>query len=368
MRPGLTPSATQSANNHQRSTEYQHSLPSKRKMASQEGKDAFDAATKKLAEEAKALSPHQRSIFARHYLDEQPSSADDPASWLAALQTFVQMSGQICDEETEAAVSDEILNGLNAVDIFFSHAPTPEQNQGQWFKNGTAPVARAYERARNVLKCLDIVNDKSMARQDPFLGNLRRILSQSHDLAQAPNEAFMVYKVFEDLVRIIIIAGNARGYNERTRAFVDYVNWVIRGRKDAECHVRRPWLDVEPAELREGALPGVSSLFALPGLDSSDAFSRGEAKEVYRLAAIFQMAFTQYLLHKQHGYMYCVTEHDGIVKVIMNPPTVDMSSYYGIAPDLDISRRSVQAALNTFACCEVNYAARLIVEYFFRCE
>lgn len=186
----------------------------------------------------------------------------------------------------------------------------------------------------------------------------------------------MAHGMFEDVVQAVSTGPNPQDhqYNERARAFIGYVFWIVRGRKDAHCHIKRPWLEIEPAKLREEALPGLSSLFSLPGFDSTEAFSCGEAKDIHRLTVVFQIVFTQYLLHKQSGVIYYVSEQDGIVKVMHHglpagSNEVDLSTcYFGFAPNLDLSQWKVEAALHAFACCEVKGGARLLLEHFFRCE
>lgn len=377
--------------------------------------DAFDGAMEGLVENIRdRLSPELRALIGRR-LEGQGNNAA-----LKVLSKFLKLSANQCSPWVSICVGNAILDKSDPVDLFFSCLPDPKSHEMGYVENGGLAIINAYDHAHEVLKHFTLVQGRKMLKRKykdtvpkaTLLDKLFEILDQENghtgwSYAQW-SEDFL--SLVWEIPREMDIRGS---YNEKTASLIEYLRWEIRGRKDANCPVQKPWTTLDPAELRRSAYDDLSRLprTALPGncakcsaegadvrctccwlsLDGGHGaaavycsvecceedykrhrMSRQEFEEISRRAKLFQIGFTQFLLSINHTGKYIVSADDGMVEVFMNGSAPEdlqtVSIYEGVSPDLDLSLPKVEAALHAFGCCFIKSQARELLEYFFRSE
>lgn len=384
-------------------------------MASHDSDSAFDEAMGRLQANIKeSLSPELRELFGR-------TDIADPAEAVGVLHKFLKLSKQSCTEKVKIDVGNAILEDSDPVDLFFSYLPDPEGHEICYTEHGDFAIFEPYDRAREALKYFAIVQGKTPLKlryKDPILNRLLKILDRVDKLTDVGHTGFMrSYEWPENLQSLVWQIRRAvdirKKHSAHTQGLIDYLLWVIRGRKDASCNVHKPWATIDPAEtsrsadsdlsrLPHDALSGKCARCSAEGADvrclccwlwmnenrdtgtvycsqtclkedlERHAISRKETIELLRLSTLFQIAFTQFLLSANYEVSYTVCENEGMVKSYgrsaarsgLDPET----TYEGVSPDLELSLPKVQAVLHVYECCAIKGPARALLEYFFRCE
>lgn len=376
--------------------------------------DAFYGAMDGFVDSIKhSLSPELRALVGHRLLETE--STNSAANALKVLYTFLNLSAKPCSPKVKVCVGNAILDNSDPVELFFGYLPDPQSHEIGYFEDGGRPIVEAYIHAHDVLKYLSLVQGRKMLKtqsRDTLLDKLFEIM----DRADGP--AGLNYAQWsEDLLRLVWEISREtdirRTRTERTSSLIEYLCWVIRGRKDAVCTVPKPRATVDLPELRRSAYDDLSRLphdaplgncakcsaeganirctccwLGLNGDHGAGAVycsvkcrkvdsgrhkvSRQEFRELYRLTTLFQIVFVQYLLSINYNGVYTVSADDEMVTVFMDgsaPEDLATEAIYkGFSPDLDLSLPKVEAALHAFGCCAIKDPARALLEYFFRCE
>lgn len=392
-------------------------------MARQESDDAFDNAMDGFRDSFReSLTPELRELIGRR-LGEQRTQTAHPAATLKMLSKFVKLSRHSCSAETKKHIGNAIIDRSNPVDIFFGCLPDPTQHESIQAENDGHRFLTTYCQAHEALETLgDIYGRKHLQRK------YKDFLHQRIFEAMARVNAFRSTGVSITQLRICrVMLGDLfrlaweiprelntwQRYNDHTRCFIEYLHWIVQGRKDAFCTFKKPWSTIDPDQLRETAHLSLSCLYEdttpkkcascssqgarIPcvccgsSMENSHGamavycseecrendwdrhqISRQETVEFHRLALLFQVAFVQYLLSVNHSDNYTVWYEEGIVKAIVSESarvgSIPQDAYEGVSPDLDLSQPGVETALHALQCCAIKGPAQPLLERFFRRE
>lgn len=161
-------------------------------------------------------------------------------------------------------------------------------------------------------------------------------------------------------------------YSEHTRRLLSYLSWLSHGRKDSEWRgvVNKFWdTGDRPANPWNSPNPDLSRL-PLGLLEQQRQELRLDTKSLYRLAALFEIAFKHYILASASTSppVSAVRVEDGIIKATVGTSRTSFDGrtvYAGIDPDLDLRLPEVQGALRMSCCREILQSARALFEHFF---
>ncbi|KAK7696796.1 hypothetical protein SLS64_014198 [Diaporthe eres] len=377
--------------------------------------DAFYGATDLLVQSIReSLSPELREMVGRRLLEEQSTNPADPIDTLKVLSKFLKLSAKPCSEDVKFDVGNAILDKSDPVNLFFGCLPSPESHEmcdGE--DGGRAHLVDAYHHAYEVLKYFVLVqgeNEVKIQYTDAVHNKLFEFLYPADGRAIS---SFTQWSA--DILRLVWEVprgGDIRMlHTVQTQDLIEYLRWLIRGRKEVFCTVQKLWATVDQAELRARAyddlsrLPdntllgncancsaegaglrctcccidpkqdhGAGTAYCSHKCREADskrhAVSRQETRELSRCTILFQIAFVQYLLSINYQVGYTVSAYDGMVKVFLGGSApLDLtpeSTYQGVSPDLNLSLPEVEAALHAFNCCAIKDPARSLLEYFFR--
>ncbi|KAL1866858.1 hypothetical protein Daus18300_006561 [Diaporthe australafricana] len=160
---------------------------------------------------------------------------------------------------------------MGPAEIVFGCLPDPE-----WFERaceGDFDRNELYHCASDILTYLVTAfggRDRILAAfDDPLLKGLLDILDEAGITPRElkDNDAHK-YRCWSDGLRMLAWKqlGNGteagRRYTPKTRRVLEYLRWVVLGRKDVTCMVRKPWSSKNPETLSWGAPTDLRRLFA----------------------------------------------------------------------------------------------------------
>lgn len=376
---------------------------------------------------SKCLPQKLRRMFLRYLQEDVNGDAASHAHSGEILEKLIILGAQSCKKTVKVHVATAILADSNPVDVFFDCLPSAQEYEDIHETDEEPDLESKYDRACKVFKCLAVVygKDLMMAKYgNTVLEGLFRLSDRADLLLDQPRlyDQFLAGGMLEELLcsSATILPGadlqqRHPELNEHSCALINYLSFVARGRKDSECTVQKPWDIRDPAQLRRTDAHDLSRL-RFDGVPRQDpqildaqatslhrhcwpdaegeqdkerrllaqvcsvknpeqhAVACEEAKRLYRLACLFEVAFEQFILSSTHIHrslvavstVECIVEATVGGSVAIDPNSASL--YAGIPADMDLSRPDVKAALYTFWCCAIKDSAQSLLEYFFRCE
>lgn len=333
-------------------------------------------------------------------------------AYLSQVMTMSQkgFSPSIKSEETSAR-----LWKAGLVNILFGCIRDPEAFENCKRNNGELKMI--YDGFREFVKYLYTVIGRGKIERncgDPILGRLFSTVDRAAAFTPMPGSTKLSHHVWlDELHHLAWETRNGKqtwGRMPHTIQILEYLRWEIRGRKDATCAVKKPWVATPLGKPSQSPPDDLSRL--LPGNPSapcaycsaSDASLQchscqptgndqllsltvycneaclrahsaehaaicKEIRDLSRSARLFQVAFEEFLRFTRLKTPFTVSKEDGVVrKWYARTAAQSDSEARQILSHLDFGREEEKAALYSLCCTTTQHSAAELLEFFIRRE
>lgn len=348
---------------------------------------------------------------------QDPRRALYHAVW--ALPERLIRYGRRCGRRVPRHVREHSLAAMGPVEIVFGCLPDPEAFERSC--EGDLDCRTIYNCAHEMLTYLVAVfrgRGRILAAfDDPLLRGLLSILDHVGYTPLGPkDDVSRKDHYWREGLRSLAWDQLRKGteaerrYMPHTRRVLEYLRWVVLGRKDLTCRVRKPWAPTSPKTLNWNSQLDLRRLFVdrlfgrcsycsttnashrcvscqprgdehllsgtvycnercLRNHSAVHAASCKNTRELFRRALLFQDAFNQYLVATQEHFPFAVWMENGVVRRMdcKPPPAIQPSPkslLVKFSSRMDLSRPGVEAALHSYHCNDIRRVARALLDLF----